>query len=269
MLRCDSDRRWWILVGRKIKFSMSGDVSESGRGVEDYWIVRIDANGSKLWDKRFGGGGWDGFYRMSPAVDGGYLLAGSSQSNASGDKSENKKGRSDYWIVRIDANGSKLLGQNFGGSGDDWFYGLTPANDGGFLLTGSSESNATGDKSENSGNYFSYWAVRVDANGLKVWDKTFSSNGDIWNTATTGTNDGNFVLVGRAWGQGESGDRSEASHGLSDYWVLKIDGSGNILWDKNLGGTWDDWGESILATSDGGYLFSGDSWSSKVMTKVK
>ena len=111
------------LLGGRSNSPMSGDVSESGRGVEDYWIVRIDANGNKLWDKRFGGGGWDGFYRMSPAVDGGYLLAGSSQSNASGDKSENKKGRSDYWVVRIDSNGNKLWDKTYGGNGDDWFMG--------------------------------------------------------------------------------------------------------------------------------------------------
>ncbi len=194
--------------------------------------------------------------------DGGYLLGGYSLSDLSGDKSENSRGKSDFWIIKTDANGSKIWDRTFGGSGDEWHPKLLPAKDGGFLLTGSSESNATGDKSETSGGYYSYWSVRIDENGTKLWDKTFSSNGDEWNTAAIATNDGNFVLVGRAWGQGASGDRSEASHGNSDYWVLKIDDRGSILWDKNLGGTWDDWGESILATSDGGYLVGGDSWSS-------
>ena len=250
------------LLGGSTSTWSGGDLSQTSRGESDFWIVKTDANGSKLWDKRFGGSGAESLKQILATPDGGYLLGGYSLSDLSGDKSENSKGKSDFWIIKTDANGSKIWDRTYGGSGDEWHPKLLPAKDGGFLLTGSSESNATGDKSETSGGYYSYWSVRIDENGTKLWDKTFSSNGDEWNTAAIATNDGNFVLVGRAWGQGASGDRSEASHGNSDYWVLKIDDRGSILWDKNLGGTWDDWGESVLATSDGGYLVGGDSWSS-------
>ena len=215
--------------------SSSGDVSESGRGAEDYWIVKIDADGNKIWDKRFGGNSYDSLKRISQTSDGGYLLAGDSTSNnASGDKSDNGKGGNDYWVVRIDASGNKLWDKTYGGSGDDWFSGLTQTDNGGFLLNGSSESNQTGDKTESSGNYFSYWLVRIDSSGNKLWDKTLRSNGDMWSKNAIVTNKGSFIVLGRTWGAGESEDRISTSYGLSDYWAAEID-EGNKINEVNSG----------------------------------
>jgi len=248
------------LLGGRSNSSAGGDVGEAGRGEVDYWIVKIDANGNKLWDKRYGGGGWDGFWRILSIPGGGYLLGGSSTSNASGEKSENKQGRSDYWVVRIDANGSKLWDKTYGGTGDDWISGMTLTNDAGFLLTAYSDSNASGDKSEGSENTLNYWMVRIDANGSKLWDKTLISQSGSHSKDLIATDDGNYIVLGLAWASGEGGDRSHPTYGKADFWAVKIDDEGNKLWDKNFGGSGGDFGQSVIPTDDEGYLFTGHAW---------
>ena len=80
----------------------SGDKSENSRGTKDYWVVRIDASGNKLWDKTFGGHARDGLLDLQQTADSGYILGGWSESGAGGDKSENFRGSSDYWVMRFD-----------------------------------------------------------------------------------------------------------------------------------------------------------------------
>ena len=85
-----------------------GDITDEPKGSDDFWVLKIDANGNKIWDKRYGGAGWDGLARMLETTDGGYLLGGHSQSNISGDKSENAFGKADFWVLKIDADGAKV-----------------------------------------------------------------------------------------------------------------------------------------------------------------
>ena len=101
------------------------------------------------------------------------LLAGYSESNASGEKSANSKGSYDYWIIKIDANGNKLWDKTIGGGKNDYLRAITKTDDGAFLLTGYSDSNGTGDKTQPSQGGTDYWVVKIDANGNKLWDKTF------------------------------------------------------------------------------------------------
>ena len=126
--------------------------------------------------------------------------------------------------MRIDANGSKLWDKTYGSTGDDWFYGLTQANEDGFLLTGHSDSNATGDKSESSEGRWSIWSVRIDANGSKIWDDTLLRNNSSYNRDVILTNDGNFILLSNA---------ALSVNGQLDFWAVKIDGNKNKIWDTN------------------------------------
>ena len=139
----------YVLVGSSLS-DASGDKSENSKGSSDYWIVKVDENGNKLWDKTLGGNSNDVVYVVLPAPDGGYFLAGESRSNASGDKSRNSKGETDYWIIKVDENGNKLWDKTLGGNNEDWLRGAISTSDGGYLLTGLSMSNASSDKSENS-----------------------------------------------------------------------------------------------------------------------
>src|SRR5690606_9304903 len=146
-----------------------------------------------------GGSGDDFLHITAPTPDGGYLLGGYSYSSASGDKSENSKGGSDYWVVKIDGSGNKVWDKTFGGSGEDILYSTTPTPDGGYLLGGYSASPASGNKSENSKGSYDYWIVKIDGSGNKVWDKTFGgSDNDILHS-TTPSPDGGFLLAGSSF----------------------------------------------------------------------
>ena len=239
---------------------ISGNKSENSRGFTDYWVMKIDANGQKQWDKTFGGSNYDYLYSVQQTTDGGYILAGSSASNISGDKSENSKGSNDYWIVKIDANGEKQWDKTFGGNNSDELNSIQQTTDGGYILGGSSASNITGDKSENSKGSNDYWIVKIDANGGKQWDKTFGGNDNDLLHSIRQTTDEGYILGGSS-ASNISGDKSENSKGKIDYWVLKIDGNGVKQWDKAYGGSEDDELYSLQQTADRGFILGGYSYS--------
>jgi PKD repeat protein len=251
----------YLLVGWSAS-GASGDKTENSRGGNDYWIVKIDANGNKLWDKTYGGSGTDQLSFATPTTDGGYLLTGWSNSDASGDKSEDSKGGEDWWIIKIDANGNKLWDKTLGGSGeDDDISPAAPTSDGGYIIVGDSQSNTSGDKSENSRGGRDYWVVKIDANGNKVWDKTFGGGG--WDAgrrilALSGKEE---YLLGGFSSSNVSGDKSENSRGGWDYWIVKIDADGNKLWDRTYGGSNDELGTILFPSANGGYLLVGRSLS--------
>ncbi|MBA4850567.1 3-coathanger stack domain-containing protein [Emticicia sp. BO119] len=248
------------LLGGYSNSDISGDKTQASQGGNDYWIVKIDADGIKLWDKRFGGNTNDILTSMLPTNDGGYLLGGWSESGNTGDKSQTSQGYSDYWIVKTDANGTKIWDKRFGGSNADILRSILPTNDGGYLLGGESYSGFSGDKSQVSQGGLDFWIVKIDANGTKLWDKRFGGINDdvLWNMINTG--DGGYLLGGFSWSD-ISGDKSQSSRGDADYWVLKIDANGTKIWDKTFGGSDMDFLTSVVQTSDGGYLLTGESGS--------
>ena len=237
---------------------LSGDKSEHSRGGFDYWVVKIDNLGNKVWDKTFGGGGFDVLFEATSSPDGGYLLGGFSDSNTSGDKSDNGKGDRDYWVVRIDSQGNKVWDKTFGGVGGDELHSTIATPDGGWLLAGASGSNISVDKSENSKGSTDYWIIKIDKAGNKVWDKTIGGDGTESLANAILTPDGGYLLSGSSTSNA-SGDKSEDGRGNWDSWVVKLDGTGNKIWDKTFGGEETDGITKAMATPDGGFLLAGGS----------
>lgn len=251
-----------FLLGGWTSSEPGAHVTEPGRGRSDYWIVQIDQHGNKLWDRRFGGDWDDHLISMAPARDGGYLLGGSSYSNAGGDVSENSRGSDDYWVVKIDKRGNKLWDKRYGGHDSDLLTEILPLRDGGFLLAGRSSSNISGEKTENSRGEFDYWVVRIDKEGNKLWDKTYG--GALYDLPTKlfATPDGGFFIGGQS-DSDISGEvtRPSRSPGFDDFWLVKIDRHGNKLWDQRYGGNHADGLRDIQSTGDGKYLIGGWSYS--------
>jgi len=123
----------YILGGYSFS-GISGDKTEASRGSNDFWVVKIDANGAKQWDKRFGGTGSDALNSLQQTSDGGYILGGTSSSGISGDKTEASRGGNDFWVVKIDANGTKQWDKRFGGSGSDNLNSVRQTSEGGYIL---------------------------------------------------------------------------------------------------------------------------------------
>lgn len=247
----------YLLAGSSTS-NVSGDKGENSRGKSDFWIVKTNENGVKQWDKTFGGISLDNLSTAIATPDGGFLLGGWSDSNLSGDKSENSRGNLDFWVVKINGNGVKQWDKTYGGVGVDYLTSITPVSDGGFLLGGSSNSNISNDKSDSNRGGWDFWIVKINGNGVKQWDKTFGgTDNDYLNTIIT-TPDAGFILGGLSYST-ISNEKSENSRGSGDFWVIKSNSLGEKQWDKTFGGLlFEDLRKAIVAP-DGSVLLAGHS----------
>ncbi|QHT70247.1 S8 family serine peptidase [Rhodocytophaga rosea] len=231
----------------------------SGGETEDYTITINDGVvTSSQWNKRFGGSGADNFSIVIKTSDGGYLLGGHSTSAVSGDRTQGTQGAQDYWIVKTDASGNKQWDKRFGGSAGDYLNTIIRTSDGGYLLGGNSLSGISGDKSQASQGGQDYWVVKITSTGTKQWDKRFGGSGNDDLRTLYQLSTGEYILSGNSL-SGISGDKSQASQGATDYWVIKISSTGGKIWDKRFGGSGDDWVEASVVNSDGSIVLAGRS----------
>jgi len=250
-----------FIIGGYSDSGISGDKTQVNSGGTDYWILKLDALGNKLWDKAFGGLNDDMLRSVHQTNDGGYILAGQSDSPISGDKSQACWGYFDYWIIKIDSAGTKLWDKDFGGTDPEYLYQIRQTTDGGYILGGYSSSAANGNKTQPTWGGADYWIVKIDSLGIKQWDKDFGGNDADALFSICQTLDGGFILGGYS-NSGANGNKTQPSQGDFDYWILKTDSAGNKTWDKDFGGVYMDENTcSILQTFDGGYLVCGASTS--------
>ncbi len=253
---CPAHSGGYIVAGTS-ESGVDGDKTQASQGGSDYWLVKVNSSGLKEWDKRFGGSGDDYCLAVQQTADGGYILAGDSESGAGGDKTEPTRGGADYWIVKMDSAGAKEWDKRFGGSGDDFGFGeIQATQDGGYILCGESRSGAGGDKTEAAWGLGDYWVVKMSSAGAKEWDKRFGGAGYEECGTICQTRDGGYVVAGCS-SSGITGDKSETSRGDYDYWVVKMSSAGVKEWDKRFGGAAYDAGGVIQQTSDGGYILAG------------
>ena len=187
------------------------------------------------WQNTIGGSNTDDLYSIEQTADGGYILGGFSSSPLSGDKTEGFIGFHDYWVIKLDSIGNIEWQNTIGGVGNDDLY-ITQSSDGGYILGGSSNSGISGDKTDSNKGGYDYWVLKLDATGSIVWQKTIGGNLDDKLYSLDETEDGGFLLGGYSY-SGISGDKTEANKGGADYWVIKIDSTGNIIWQKTIGGS--------------------------------
>jgi len=235
-----------------------------------YWkIVAKDIHGAKressvryfktkspgiLFEKTFGGSDWDESYSIQQTSDGGYIVAGYALSN-NGDVFGNH-GSNDYWIVKLDETGNIQWQKCLGGSYDDRAYSIQQTSDDGFIVAGTTYSN-DGDvsgKHGSSNDDKDYWIVKLDKTGNIEWQKCLGGSDEDIAQSIQQTSDGGYIVAGYTFSN--NGDVS-GNHSNSDYWIVKLDETGNIQWQKCLGGSSNDYAYSIHQTSDGGYIVAG------------
>ncbi|MBL0342124.1 MAG: T9SS type A sorting domain-containing protein [Bacteroidetes bacterium] len=216
---------------------ISGDKTQANQGAWDYWIVRTNSTGVKIWDKRFGGLEDDFATCMDLTADGGYLIGGYSKSNPGGDKTEPCQGNWDYWVVKVNDQGGKVWDKTFGGNYTDWLFTMTKTSDGGFMLGGQSFSEVSGDKSEPNTDPTpagsDRWMVKINSAGTKQWDRTFGGSEieDISNVVQTA--DGGYLISGESYSPAD-GEKTEPNLGVEQTWVVKTDSIGVFEWDKTI-----------------------------------
>jgi hypothetical protein len=212
-----------------------------------------------LWDKTFGGDQADELIVALPTPDGGVLLGGDSFSDYSGDKETWSFGLSDFWLLRLDADGNKLWEQAYGGTNEEWLETIVPMGAGGFLVAGESYSTPGGNKTAPNYQGTAWWFVRLDVAGQILWDRSFGTAGSDHLAALVTLPDDGFLAGGYTVGSG--GNKTSRNYGEPDYVVARYDQDGNKLWDATFGGTAADYLQEILPTADGGFLLAGVSYS--------
>mgnify|MGYP000586726033 CR=1 FL=1 len=213
-----------------------------------------------IWQNTIGGSDGDFSTVFEATTDGGYILGGYSTSNISGDKIENSNGQIDIWIVKIDASGSIMWQNTIGGTGDDFLISLKQTSDGGYIIGAGSDSNISGDKTENSRGGLDYWILKLDTSGNITWQKTYGGSQPEFDAYIVETADGGYFVGGYS-DSDVSGDKTDPTNGQRDYWALKLDSSGNIVWQNSIGGSLIDRSQAAYQTSDGGYIIGGFSTS--------
>lgn len=242
----------YIIVGTTN--STQGNITVS-HGNDDFWVVKTDGLGNLQWQKSFGGTGSEQAKSVTTTADGGYIVAGFTSSN-NGHVTYNR-GSNDYWVIKLDSTGNLLWQKTYGGNGNDVANSIIQTGDGGYIIAGFSNSQSgdiTGPKGDND-----YWIVKTDALGNLVWQKSLGGNYNDKATDIKQTKDGGYIIAGDS--TSATGDLSTPPYGLADYWIVKISSIGNIVWEKRYGGSQNDFAYSVKPTSDDGFIVAGNTFS--------
>ncbi|MBL0105415.1 MAG: T9SS type A sorting domain-containing protein [Bacteroidetes bacterium] len=250
-----------FMIGGSSDSPISGDKSQASRGGLDYWVIKVDSTGHRQWDKTFGGSLDDELRSIERTVDGGFILCGDSRSGISGDKTHANYGVSDFWVVKINAQGVKQWDWEFGGVNYERAVKATQTADKGYFICGQSESPPSGNKTSARRGFNDYWVLKTDSIGNIEWDKDYG--GLLNDVMLTGikTMDGGYIVGGHT-NSSIGADKTDTLRGWEDYWIVKIDSQGIKQWDKTFGTTTnEDEFSHIYQMSDHGYLFGVTSYS--------
>ncbi len=241
--------------------SVSGDVTghHGTYMYSDFWVMKINSAGTMQWQKSLGGTGNDEARSIIQTADGGFAVAGYSQSN-DGDVTGHHGllTTQDYWIVKLDTAGTIEWQHSFGGTKNDLAFSIIQTTDHGYAVAGytfSNDGDVTGLHLNGSTTFDDYWILKLDSTGTMQWQKCLGGVLNEEAHSIIQNADGGYTIAGIT-NSNYSGDVG-ALIGSSDYWVVKIDALGSILWSKLFGGLGYDDAWTLLPSSDKGYVIGG------------
>ncbi len=261
-------------------YVVAGTTKSFGSGPADAWVLKLDVAGHVVWQKTYGGSGSDGVLAIAPNAEGGFVLAGATNSFranidativkidavgtvlwqksyagnlitsivstsdsgyiATGYSGFYGAGNTDVWVLKIDESGNVQWQKAYGGSSYDYAYSISSTGDGGYIVAGSSQSFGAGNND--------MWVIKLDGNGNVMWQKAYGRFGDEIAYAVVPVSADGYLVAGTT---------NSSGAGSLDNLILRLDGAGNIIWQKTYGRSGDDYAYSVLPTSDGGFVVAG------------
>jgi len=206
----------------------------SGLGGHNLWIVKLDDTGKVTWQYVYGGSGYDFPNSIQQTTDGGFIVAGRTESFGAGVY--------DAWVIKLDRDGDVLWQKTHGGIYNDTASSIQQTQDGGYIMAG-----YIGHWSPDQ--HPDLWLLKLDPIGAVQWEKTYGGERNEHASSIKQTLDGGYIVAGHT-----------ATFGpdiYSDYWLLKIDSDGNVIWQKVMGASGHDVPYSIQQTTDGGFVVAG------------
>jgi uncharacterized delta-60 repeat protein len=219
-------------------YIVSGSTNSFGAGNGDLWILKLNPNGTVLWQKTYGGTGYESAASIQQTQEGGYIVAGTTNSFGYGNY--------DYWVLKINADGSVAWQSTYGGTGLDMPKTVQQTLDGGYIIIGNTYSFGAVNND--------IWILKLNPDGTVTWQKTYGGAGyDVVDDGSPiqQTSDGGYIVSGWTDSFGAGG---------RDIWILKLKSDGTVTWQKTYGGTNDEFAKSILQIS-GGYIVVGNTLS--------
>ncbi|TMU54964.1 hypothetical protein [Flagellimonas algicola] len=221
-------------------------------GVGEFWGTKLDAQGNLEWRRYFGGTNNDRSYGVVQADDGGFVLAGASESDDF--DITNPKGSYDFWVLKVSNQGELLWQQSFGGTGIDKAYGIAKTLDGAYVVTGNTFSTDT-DISRNNGES-DVWLIKVSDTGALIWERAYGGTAFDAAQSVSVSTEGGILIAGNS--KSTDGDTVE-NQGENDLWIIKTDASGNIEYQQTFGGSGIDFGFDVVENRDGSLVLVGES----------
>jgi predicted secreted protein len=213
-------------------YALAGITTSYGAGESNVWLVKTDSLGNIQWNQTYGGRAHNGAFSVVETGDGGYAIAGFTNSYGAGSN--------DFWLIKTDSSGNMQWNQTYGGTGDEEASCVVQTSDGGFALAGYTNSLGAGS--------YDFWLVKTDSSGTVLWNRTYGYPDDDEAEYVVQTGDGGYALAGCT--------NSTGAGGL-DFWLVKTDSSGTLQWSQTYGGAGDEAANALVQTSDGGYALAG------------
>ena len=198
----------------------------------DFWLVKTNSSGHEQWSRTYGGEDGEGASSIVATSDGGFVIAGSTDSFGAGS--------SDAWLVKTDLSGNMQWNRTYGGASSDGAGYVIVTSDGGYAIAGTTQSYGSG--------WSDFWLVKTDSIGKMQWNKTYGGASYDLGGSLIETSDGGYALIGYTMSYGAGG---------GDFWLVKTDSAGNHLWNKTYGGAGYDHANSVMQTSEEGYVLVG------------
>lgn len=249
----------YVIAGSTL--SDNGDVPGSLIGGIDGWMVKLSKSGAIEWNKLIGGSNNDEIKQVRQTADGGYVFIASSESSSSGDVTGVNHGMLDYWVVKLDAAGATTWDVLLGGDQSEVPTSIVQTADGGYAVGGFSYSSENGDVTPaNHGTNSDFWVVKLSSTGTIQWNVLLGGNGEEELQSLRQTSDGGYIVTGMSTSTPASGNVTGTISGARDFWVVKLNSTGGITWNRLIGGTGDEeYSYSVQQTADGGYIVAGNS----------